>query len=40
MFHKFDDVNILTDYELKLLDKYGMEDLKDLLIMHYCYNNN
>ncbi len=29
-FHKFDAVAILTDDELELLDKYGMEDQKDL----------
>ena len=29
-FHKYDDVDILTDDELELLDKYGMEDQKDL----------
>ncbi len=25
-FHKYDDVDILTDDELVLLDKYGMEE--------------
>ena len=29
-FHKYDDVDVLTDDELQLLDKYGMEDQKDL----------
>jgi hypothetical protein len=29
-FHKYDDVDVLTDEELVLLDKYGMEDQKDL----------
>lgn len=29
-FHKYDDVDILTDDELELLDKYGMDEQKDL----------
>jgi hypothetical protein len=29
-FHKYDDVDVLTDDELQLLDKYGMEEQKDL----------
>ena len=29
-FHKYDDIEVLTDDELQLLDKYGMEDQKDL----------
>jgi hypothetical protein len=29
-FHKHDDVDILTDDELELLDKYGTDEQKDL----------
>ncbi len=29
-FHKYDGVEILTDDELELLDKHGMEEQKDL----------
>jgi len=33
-FHKYDDVDVLTDDELQLLDKYGMDDQKDLKMRH------
>ncbi len=29
-FHKYDDVDVLTDDELQLLDKYGMDEQKYL----------